>query len=400
MCWLRFSTPLIAYHLGLAFAEPQRGHGESGRMRERIDAGDIGIFSTCPQSRGMAYLDRVQYLNQVENVARWSEQAGCRGILVYTDNGIVDPWLVAQRVIDCTEQLCPLVAVQPVYMHPYSVAKMVSSLAFLHGRQVYLNMVAGGFVTDLKALADDTEHDDRYRRLVEYTTIVIELLRAETGCNFSGDFYRVHNLVLRPSLPSHLLPPIFVSGSSSAGLAAARALGATAVKYPQRVTEEATAETTPDVNKIGMRIGIFARSTAEEAWHGALQRFPVDRKGQITHSLAMRVSDSGWHHQLSELGEVGPSDEHPYWLGPFENYKTFCPYLVGSYTRVGEELYRYIALGFRTFILDIPQQEEDFEHIAAAFDVALSNCRSEAAHLQITHLHDTGGLQAAAAGQE
>jgi len=43
----------------------------------------------------------------------------------------------------------PLVAVQPVYMHPYSVAKMVSTLAFLHQRRVFLNMVAGGFKNDL-----------------------------------------------------------------------------------------------------------------------------------------------------------------------------------------------------------------------------------------------------------
>ena len=68
-------------------------------------------------------------------------------------------------------RVVPLIAVQPVYIHPYSVAKLVSSLAFLHGRKVYLNMVAGGFVTDLDALADETDHDERYRRLVEYTTM-------------------------------------------------------------------------------------------------------------------------------------------------------------------------------------------------------------------------------------
>ena len=55
-------------------------------------------------------------------------------MLVYTDNGIVDPWLVSQTVIASTTRLAPLVAVQPVYMHPYSVAKMVSTLAYLHGR--------------------------------------------------------------------------------------------------------------------------------------------------------------------------------------------------------------------------------------------------------------------------
>ena len=91
----------------------------------------------------------------------------------------------------------------------------------------------------------------------------------------------------------------------------------------------------------------------------------------------MRVSDSHWHHKLSRLGEEEFSDEHPYWLGPFKNYRTFCPYLVGSYARVGEELRRYIALGFSTFILDIPKEEQDFHHIARAFDEAWVGLRDK-----------------------
>ena len=46
-------------------------------------------------------------------------------------------------MIEATERLRPLIAVQPVYMHPYSVAKMITSLAYLHGRAVDLNIVGG-----------------------------------------------------------------------------------------------------------------------------------------------------------------------------------------------------------------------------------------------------------------
>lgn len=341
-------------------AQPERG---------RIITGEIELFSTCPQSRGMSCGEGADYLRQVAEVSRWSERAGCRGTLIYTDNALVDPWLVAQLVLQSTEQLCPLVAVQPLYMHPYSAAKMVASLGFLHGRQLYVNLVAGGFVTDLRSLADEMDHDERYRRLVEYGTILRTLLESDRPCSFDGDFYQVRNLRLTPSLPPDLRPPLFVSGSSPAGMAAAHALDATAVKYPQRVTEEAGLENA-GTTRIGMRIGIIARPNAEDAWRVALERFPEDRRGQITHKLAMRVSDSHWHQELSDLGGVDYSDEHPYWLRPFENYKTFCPYLVGSYDRAGDELRRYIAKGFRTFILDIPQAEEDLVHVAAAFEAA------------------------------
>jgi alkanesulfonate monooxygenase len=119
-----------------------------------------------------------------------------------------------------------------------------------------------------------------------------------------------------------------------------------------------------------MRVGIIARDDDSRAWKVARERFPEDRKGQVTHALAMKVSDSHWHRQLSQLGTAPPSAENPYWLGPFENYKTFCPYLVGSYTTVAVELARYIELGFGTFILDIPPDEEELHHAALAFEQA------------------------------
>src|SRR5947209_3612251 len=147
----------------------------------------IEVFSTCPYS---SVVERERFLPYVMDVARWSEQAGCRGILVYTDNSTVDPWLVSQIIIQATEALCPLVAVQPVYMHPYSVAKMVTSLGHLYGRRVYLNMVAGGFKNDLAALNDSTPHDRRYDRLVEYTTIIQKLLAGGEPLTFEGEFYQ------------------------------------------------------------------------------------------------------------------------------------------------------------------------------------------------------------------
>src|SRR5689334_16302942 len=135
----------------------------------------IKLFSTAPQSRAEP---RDTYIQRLIDVARWSEEAGCEGILVYTDNSLVDPWLVSQVILQSTSRLAPLVATQPVYMHPYSVAKIVATLGILHGRRVWLNMVAGGFKNDLVALNDDTPHDKRYQRLIEYTLIIKQLLES------------------------------------------------------------------------------------------------------------------------------------------------------------------------------------------------------------------------------
>jgi alkanesulfonate monooxygenase len=326
---------------------------------------DINIFSTSPQSSAV---ERESYLRNIIDVARWSEEAGCEGILVYTDNSLVDPWLIAQIIIENTERLCPLVAIQPAYMHPYAVAKMVSSLGHLYGRRVYLNMVAGGFKNDLTALNDTTPHDKRYARLVEYTTIIQELLRSPAPVSYRGEFYVVDKLRMTPPLAAELLPGVFVSGSSEAGLTAAGALGAVAIKYPQPAACEP--DNPSSGTKSGIRVGIIARESEEQAWSIADARFPADRKGQLTHQLAMKTSDSAWHKQLSEMATAPRTDDSPYWLWPFENYSTFCPYLVGSYDRVAAEVAKYIERGFLTFILDIPPAREELQHINAVFSLA------------------------------
>ncbi len=315
------------------------------------------VFSTCTASN----LVTGDYRAAMREAAQLSERAGCEGMLVYTDNGLLDPWLVSQLILECTATIAPLVAVQPVYMHPYSVAKMVSTLAALHNRRVCLNFVAGGFKNDLIALDDHTPHDRRYDRIVEYVTIINGLLRGET-VTLEGEFYRVKNLKLTPSLDASLFPTVTLSGSSDAGNAAAAKIGAIAVEYPKPV-HEYDAEPKQDGRERGIRIGIVAREQADEAWRVARERFPEDRKGQLKHELAMKVSDSEWHKQLSKVGADSRDDSDPYWLVPFQHYKTFCPYLVGDYNRVATEVSRYFRAGYSTISLVVPASAREMEHI-------------------------------------
>ena len=337
-----------------------------------VNGGTPELFSTCPASSNTP---REQYLDRVADVARWSERHGCLGMLVYSDNRQVDPWLVAQHVIHHTTELCPLVAVQPVYMHPYTVAKLVTSLAWLHGRRVCLNLVAGGFKNDLEALNDPTEHDRRYERLTDYATLIGRLLSG-AAVTHQGAFYGATRLKLTPPVPPDLAPGLFVSGSSAAGVAAARAIGATAVKYPGPPGEEEPAE---EGVRTGARIGIVAREDSEEAWRVARLRFPPDRRGQLAREMATRISDSFWHRQITDAAHAaagaGAANGGPYWLEPFEHYQTMCPYLVGSYDEVAGLLARYLELGHEAFILDIPTAEDDLYHARTAFERAAALVR-------------------------
>lgn len=319
----------------------------------------VTLFSTSPPF----HTDTPGYLERVVETATWSERAGCRGTLVYTDNGLLDVWLVSAAIVAATERLRPLVAVQPVYMHPYSVAKAITSLVQLGGRGVDINLVAGGFKGDLEALDDTTPHDLRYDRLVEYGRIIQQLLDGGAPVTFEGRFHTVRSLRLSPPMPADELPMVTVSGSSEAGIAASRALDAVPVRYPS-----------PDDGGLraseahGVRVGIIAREDPAEAWAIAHARFPPDRRGQLVHQLAMATSDSRWHHRLARSTDAAA--ESPYWMVPFQNYKTFCPYLVGGYEQVAELMARHLREGCTTVILDVPFEEEDFEHTRRVMDLA------------------------------
>jgi len=156
-------------------------------------------------------------------------------------------------------------------------------------------------------------------------------------------------------------------------MAAASALGATAVKYPEPAGAYRDAAPHEGL-RCGIRVGIIARPNEDRAWETARTRFPEDRKGQLTRQLATKVSDSAWHRHLTSLAEA--EADGPYWLGPFRNYKTMCPYLVGSYERVARELAAYIRAGFRTFILDVPAGTRELGHVNETFRRALQAARA------------------------
>jgi alkanesulfonate monooxygenase len=197
-------------------------------------------------------------------------------------------------------------------------------------------------------------------------------LLANTAVTYEGEFHRVSKLKLQPPLSAALFPEVFVSGSSDAGIAAARAMDALAVKYPKPADEETAP---PRDLRLGIRVGIIARPREADAWDAAHARFQDDRKGQLTRQLAEKVSDSVWHKQLAGLERS--SEQSVYWMTPFQNYQAMCPYLVGSYTQIAEEMARYFGSGYSTVILDIPPDQDDLEHTFAAFGAALELLQAE-----------------------
>jgi len=335
----------------------------------------IDVYTSSPSE---TVPSRESYVARLRQAAQWSDRHGCRGMLIYTDNRSSDPWVLAQDVIAHTETLSPLIAVQPVYMHPYAAAQKLAALARVYNRCIDLNFVAGGFQYDLAALDDRLEHDARYERLSEYGSILAKLLKGDR-VTVKGQYYKVFGLKLEWNVSDDLFPRLTVSGSSPAGLKCGQALGAVAVMYPKPVELHQISSSSvlfPEAQSAGLhtgiRIGILARESAEEAWAEAKVRFPENPSGEAMRKAAVQATDSSWLRQLSTLADDKTATRDVYWLGPFGSLKSFCPYLVGSYDDVASYLSAYLRGGVRLIILDAPRQEQDLNHAYLALERAVS----------------------------
>jgi alkanesulfonate monooxygenase len=88
--------------------------------------------------------------------------------------------------------------------------------------------------------------------------------------------------------------------------------------------------------------------------------------------LLCAISESSWQGSIASLTLPDNNNADPYWLVPFRNYHTYCPYLVGSYDEVGEAVRKYLSGGVRGFILDEPHELADLHHARTAIERAVS----------------------------
>jgi alkanesulfonate monooxygenase len=250
----------------------------------------IQLFSTCPRSNKVA---RARFLDCVADVARWSERAGCGGIVIPADSTLVDPWMLAQVIVRASTTLCPVVSVLPAYTDAFWTAKQVSSFAYLYGRRVGINVVVrpGCDAADVA-------------RLTAFTASLQRFTGGDRSAASDGTDGDASPVKLAPLLPKGLSPAVFVPGST-------------------------------------VSVGVIARESSNHAWAIARSRFPCERRRT--------------------------EEDSPYWLTPLRDYGAGCPYLVGSYDVVAAELERYLSAGSRAFVVDVPVDPEELDHVQIAF---------------------------------
>jgi len=329
---------------------------------------DVSFIGIIPRARDLHH-----YSDTATSAVRWCAEAGLDGVLIFTGTGaVLDPWVVAAAVAS-TSPLVPLVAVNPVYQHPYTAARMVASIGLLYERRVDLNLITGTAVSDLASLGDDIDHDDRYDRLAEYVKIMMALLSSPRPLSYEGRFYRVSRLQLTPALPESLLPRLFLGGQSPAAQRVALQTGATSIRMLS------PAVTASDPGARALNFGVITRASGDDAVRAAQALFPANPLGERVMAAGMSNTDSTWKRRLFDVAAA--TDGNPYgtcWLKPFRSGQADCPYLVAGYQEVADRLTAFARAGVRAFVIEAPVAEAEFRHLARAVRLTRDQLRAAA----------------------
>jgi alkanesulfonate monooxygenase len=333
-------------------------------MKLRLPDRVIDVFTISPRTTNTEH-----YWENIKKTALLSEKYGYSGNLIFTGNDIyVDTWIVANTIFANTKHLSPLVAVNPIYMHPFSVAKMISSFAYIFGRKTYINCVTGTSKNDLISFDDNLEHNDRYERLREYIEIVKLLLKAEP-VTYTGKFYTVKNMQLLPEVPANLLPEFYLAGASIAAKDTAEKIGAVHMTMGKPLTEITTEYPLP-IKSEGLYFGLITRETEKSAWEVFCQLFPDNEEGEMMLNYSMSNTDSEWKKELKRLSESNANDDKRFQMKPFKAFQADCPYYVGDHEQVANVIISYVLSGYKSIIIDTPSDENEYRHIAKAFEIA------------------------------
>lgn len=313
-------------------------------------------FAISPRSHDPATAWR-----DIDATVRLADRFGFTGILAHTGNDtLMDPWLVGQHALDVSPRLRPLVAVNPMYHHPFAVAQLAASLSYRYERGIFLNLVAGTSTPDRLALGDRTEHDRRYHRLREFGEAVLALLGTAAPVTLDGEFYQLRAARLGRPGPAELKPVPFIAGESPMARQCARDLGAV------RITMFG-AQTPKPSSGLGEYAGLLVRATDEEAWQAARERYPSDEDLLAAGESALRYTDAVWRQRaFSDAARPDPDMPAWFWTEPMRSLRLDCPLLVGGVDTLAGVLAEHLGSGVEDFILDLAPAEEDFSWAAEA----------------------------------
>jgi alkanesulfonate monooxygenase len=335
---------------------PTQGDGRR-LVEEARPAGEAG----GPRAASLGYLTQV---------ALAAEELGFEGALTPTGLWCDDAWVTTAMLSQRTERLKFMIAFRPGLVSPTLAAQMATTFQRQSGGRLLLNVVTGGDGEEQRALGDRLDKDARYARTAEFLSIVRELWRGERvdldGAQLSVSGAQLEQLPLSA-------PPIYFGGSSPAALdVAARHVDVylswgepPALLREKLDAVEASADAQGRRLRLGIRLHVVCRDSAEQAWQEAerlLDGIPAETIEQIQARLRRSESEGqrrmlSLHNGSASELEVAPN----LWAGVGLARGGAGTALVGSHEEVADRIEEYAALGISEFVLSgYPHLEEAY----------------------------------------
>jgi alkanesulfonate monooxygenase len=313
---------------------------------------------------------RAASLGYLTQVALAAEELGFEGALTPTGLWCDDAWVTTAMLSQRTERLKFMIAFRPGLVSPTLAAQMATTFQRQSGGRLLLNVVTGGDGDEQRALGDKLDKDARYARTGEFLAIVRELWRGER-VDLDGEQLSVSGAQLE-QLPV-TAPPIYFGGSSPAALDVAARHVDVYLSWgepPSLLREklekvQASAETQGRRLRLGIRLHVVSRDSAEQAWSEAerlLDGIPAETIEQIQARLRRSESEGqrrmlSLHNGSSSELEVAPN----LWAGVGLARGGAGTALVGSHDEVADRIEEYAALGISELVLSgYPHLEEAY----------------------------------------
>ncbi|MDB5587207.1 MAG: ssuD [Devosia sp.] len=311
-----------------------------------------------------------------KQIAQAADRLGFEGVLLPTGQNCEESWIVATGLATVTERLKFLVAIRPGVTLPSFAARQTAALDRLSNGRLLINVVVGGNPTELAADGVFTPHDERYAQAAEFLTIWRGLLSGET-VDFDGKYYRIEAGRLDFPTVQNPHPPLYLGGSSEAGIDLAAEQVDTyltwgepvaAVAAKVRAVRERAAARGRKV-RFGMRLHFIVRETEAEAWGEAERLISKVSDEQIERAQARftQQMDSVGQRRMAELHGgrrdrlvVAPN----LWAGVGLVRNGAGTALVGTPEQIAERLREYQEAGIELII------GSGYPHLEEAYRVA------------------------------
>lgn len=289
---------------------------------------------------------------------------GFTGSLCYLNHhDFFDPWqLAGKQVLETAKK--PLVAVNPVYHHPYIVARSCFTISQWLNQPIALNFIAGTSANDMKQIGSFVEKSSRYQRLDEFMTILDHFFSSSLPLSFSGDYYQLENASFTGTM-NHK-PDFFVAGHSS------NAIELASKHHATRAQSLLSNLLSPVGSLEGQALG-FGLHLAESATVGKSELaeiLNIDRASEVMFRLKMDNTDGEWKSdQRGDLkNEALPNHYFPDTIKSAAN----VPFITGDLKTLGDQLAKFLKAGGRHFIIPVVS-DKGYEHVRRVFEAA--GCR-------------------------